>query len=276
MTTAQQLTNKRIDNEIDLQRAIIAEIKKAFRKLADLGYAGTFNSDLQFKNLDQEKLQKILTDLRLAIYMWITTYCQKTAKETHESYPYAAAPLKTSNIDHLNGGDKSVKELISIYTNRFKYEAETWLAIGLYKGLKKASLMSIFTNYSDKPYKNPLFINTVKEKPDLSAIRVRNKGVSYGVGQYVSAENSLVRLARYAVADTMREAQWHEWNADDAPPLLGYNVSRGSNYPCSYCDSMCGFHPADRAWLPPYHSRCCCVASPVFSSESKSPISALL
>lgn len=281
METAKALINSRIDNEIALRAAIIAEIRKAFNRLAELGYAGTIKRDFRMKDLNQKQLEKILTDLRLAIYMWILRYCNEMAEETHEAYPFAKAPYAIGSIGYLglpNSEQKSnisVRSLINTYTNRFKFEVETWLAIGLSRGLTLSTLKAQFTLFSNLPFNNPLF-NEAKKQKDLTATRIQSGGVSYGVGKYTSAENSLVRLGRYAVADITRNAQWHEWTADGAPLLLGYNVSRGSTYPCSYCDMMCGFHPAGRAWLPPYHAHCCCIAVPVFSNSERSSILALL
>ena len=78
------------------------------------------------------------------------------------------------------------------------------------------------------------------------------------VGIYVYAYNNLKRAVSDQVART-RQRVYYDIQHKQTTQWL---VMRGSRYPCSLCDSMCGITTKPEN-LPPFHPNCCCFAVPL-------------
>ena len=113
--------------------------------------------------------------------------------------------------------------------------------------------------YVRTPYLNPIFKDAAKLNQGKAEVLV-SKGLHLGVGISNSAFNSINTLGRYTIGDAWMYDWYDDWNTKGA---IGYEVRRGSSYPCSICDSNVGFHTDGN--LPPYHPRCVCIAIPVFA-----------
>lgn len=78
------------------------------------------------------------------------------------------------------------------------------------------------------------------------------------VGVYIYAFNNLKRAVSDQVARTMQQT-YYDIKYKETTHWL---VMRGSRYPCSLCDSMCGITTKHEN-LPPFHPNCCCYAVPL-------------
>lgn len=261
-----KLLRQRWATEVSAQHRIEKELTDALTELMDMGYAEAVSAySFQLANLkDQDKVREILTQIRLFVFMELTRAVQWNNNAVAKHY---GTPVAFNVEEYVNRplGEKTAKQRISIYTNRLKYEYESWIALGLALSLSKKQLVDIYTKWRNKPFSNPLFANAPKS---MAATRIANHGVSYGTGQYISAEASIIRLVRYGIADAFRNAELTAWAGTNP---IGYYVFRGSSYPCNICDDMRGFH-SDNIDLPPYHPNCCCGVVPVYSTDNLSGI----
>lgn len=264
-TKAKQALLRRIEIEQRARAQVIKLIYDAFRKLMALGYGEDVKAQFfRFSNLkakNSEQLQKILTDLRLYLYMTATHAAEESAKVVDEEYGLTKAFIASAVIDKEQFG-KTAKERISIYTNRFKYEAEMWIAAGRTLELDEKALLDEFRTYMAKPYANPVFREA--SKMPSSAVRLERGKPFFGIGQYTSAVNSLTRLETALVGQAYKDAQLNAWSGRS--DIIGYIVGRGSSYPCQICDDMRGFHTSTLD-LPPFHANCKCWCIPVTSTD---------
>lgn len=261
-----ELIRKRIQRENSLTRAMRAELLRTFGILADIGYSSSMPPEMfRFSNLKSEKeVKKAVTDLVMWLYFNELEYADKVIKDVVTAYG-VAMPLKAGDFLNSPYNGTTNRQRLRIYANRLKYEMESWIAAGLALKLSKDALKEAFSMNSNNPYGNKVF-QKAAVKGAFSATRLRTKGKSWGVGNCTSAENLLKRLIRHTVADAQRRAVWLAFSKTG---VIGFNVRRGSSYPCSLCDSMVGFHPMRYANMPPYHPNCCCYAVPVYGGEER-------
>lgn len=78
------------------------------------------------------------------------------------------------------------------------------------------------------------------------------------VGLYIYAYNNLKR----AVSDQVARTRQQIFYDIEHKGTTHWLVMRGSRYPCSLCDSMCGITTKHEN-LPPFHPNCCCFAVPL-------------
>lgn len=259
-----ELIRKRIQRENSLTKAMKSELLLAFDLLTEAGYSSTLPPQMfRFSNMkNSEKVEKAVTDLVMWLYFNEIEFADKVINDVSATY---GVPLSLKSRDFINQqyDGTTNRQRIRMYANRFKFEAEAWVAAGLVLGMTKKALKEAFIQDSNNPYNNPVFRKAVK-KGSFVATRLRTKGKSWGVGRYSSAENLLKRLVRHTVADAQRRAVWEAFNKTE---VIGFSIHRGSSYPCSLCDSMVGYHPLRYAELPPYHPNCCCYAIPIYKQK---------
>lgn len=154
---------------------------------------------------------------------------------------------------------KTLHDRVSIYSTRYKYELEAFVAAGLLYSLTRGELLTELIKSLKKPYLSPIIKGAFNEK-GMVANRLASKGVSYGAGEYTSANNMLTRLSNYSISEAWMDDFFKSAIKNGA---LGFFSYRGSSYPCSLCDSMVGYHMFAED-LPLYHAHCCCFAVPVY------------
>lgn len=93
---------------------------------------------------------------------------------------------------------------------------------------------------------------------------IRTHGVKKGNrGSSNSESNNIIRFAKTTVQ--MAWMRYHH-RLYDEQGAAGYVCFRGSTFPCSECDDICGiFIPMERGMVLPVHANCCCYAVPVFN-----------
>jgi hypothetical protein len=147
----------------------------------------------------------------------------------------------------------TLKERINIYTNRYKYELEAFIAAGL---LAKKSVETIVTTIKknlSNPYNNQLFRDTVV-RGGMAATRIATGGISYGRGHSNSARNLLNALTRNMVGSAWMNVYGTTAYNNGA---VGFYSFRGSSYPCRTCQSMVGYHPIQE-YQGEWHLNCRC------------------
>lgn len=260
MELAKSLLNSRTGIELRFESFFKDELIGVFRELAAIGYSEPIPpQQFQFsKCKNNEKVNEILTKFAIWIYMRQINLANEMIRLVYESYGSSDFFLCEDYINLENYGHTN-KERIRIYVNRFKYEAESWIAAGLILGLSLEELVNNFRLNFKKPYNNNIF-NRASKNRRASATRL-NRKKSFGIGQYSAFFNMIVRLVRYSIADMMRRAQYNVFKEKGA---IGYIVQRGSTYDCPLCDSKVGTYTLKYADLPPYHINCKCFVIPIF------------
>lgn len=161
---------------------------------------------------------------------------------------------------HRIVADKTLRERTAIYSNRYKYELEAFVAAGLMFNLSEGKLLSEVSKSLKQPYSNPLIQKAITNK-NMNATRLMTGGVKYGTGKYTSSANNLIRLERFSVADAW---MWINFESMIRKGFKYYRIYRGSSYPCSLCDSLVGYHRIEEGLLIPAHGHCCCIQVPAF------------
>lgn len=93
---------------------------------------------------------------------------------------------------------------------------------------------------------------------------IRTHGVKKGNrGSSNSESNNIIRFAKTTVQMAWMRYHYRLYEEQGA---AGYVCFRGSTFPCSECDDICGiFIPMERGMVLPVHANCCCYAVPVFN-----------
>jgi len=259
---ARELIQLRYENETAFSSKIKDRLSVVFKRLCSIGYSGSYTPfDFQFNKLNSRyEVDMAIMEFSEWLFEQETEISQSMIDSIADTYD-VEIPFEAKDIINEKSFGHTTKERNRIYVNRFKYEAEAWIASAIALGMLSSELANHFSMYMTKPYSNPVF-SRASALGGFKSTRLRSHGISFGVGRYVSAVSSLTRLARATVANAFRSAQWSAFNSIGA---VGFEVFRGSSYPCSLCDSMVGRHPLDFAELPPYHNNCVCYAVPVIS-----------
>ena len=153
------------------------------------------------------------------------------------------------------GDHQSVIDIAIEYIERFRYELEAFIAAGLFYGLSKAAILEEIRNNLQTPYNSELLRKAFKERV-FKAVRIREKGVSFGKGQYVAAKNSIKRLLDATVGIVW---WWWQTKVMKESGAEYYMQMRGSDYPCDICDDEAGVHPIEEIDTPYPHAHCYCI-----------------
>lgn len=147
------------------------------------------------------------------------------------------------------------------YGEKAKYEFEAMIAAGLLLSKPINAVYNDFSTFLLQPYSSVSIKGVLAEKgAKIAATRLLTRGISFGAGKYVSTMSSLYRLGE----GTQNYAyNWADEVYMQRNGAIGYNVYRGSSYPCQACDDNVGFHPIGSYALP-VHSRCMCYKIPIY------------
>jgi len=247
-----------------LNGAIKAKYLNAFKRVLTLSYGQGVNpSYFQFSkyfglnNLVNNAVNALVKDLydimeRYAIKEADLARLKNEREDEVDIIAYINRPIKGRDINAR----------LADYGEKAKYEFEAFVAAGLL--LRKpinATLAEFKASYTN-PYSSPLIKEVLGLKgAQIAANRLLTRGVSYGSGKYVATINSLVRLGEGTANYSYGFADEEYMRRNGA---VGYDVYRGSSYPCAACDDNVGFHPIGSYALP-VHPRCQCYAVPRYA-----------
>lgn len=256
--TALELLEERLKIENKEKKEVRDTILLYFGKVASLIFpcsipAGVFKIDLHPK---KEEINALLAEMRKAIYLILLSYSKKLLAIKQKFFEMEL----DVNVDEMfTTGDDNIHDKCFIYSRRLSKEFESWFAMALLYKWSKDTLISNFKSNIQTPYNNQFF-NTAIRKSTFSATRLKYGGVSYGVGQYKSALNSLSRLSVIAIGAISKLADLSAMRNDGVSAI---SVHRGSTYPCQLCDDKVGIHPLLDEFMPPFHANCKCFAVPL-------------
>lgn len=252
---AKEYLIKRLSAEISFQNNLETIIEDYAYKLTDIAYAANVPPNLftfEYNDTIKKNVDAIISEIR----QLIVTITETLAVATHTDD-------KDSILDYISRdiSGNNFYERLDGHIDTLKRELEGVIAASLLIGASKSDSKAGLKKYLRYPYQNPIFQEASKLNTGKAEV-LKSKGLHLGIGISNSAFNSINMLGRYTISDA-----WMNWYYDkyDGIGAIGYNVKRGSSYPCSLCDSNVGFHTDGN--LPPYHPSCCCIAIPVFENN---------
>ena len=253
ISQAKAYLRERLSAEISFQNNLEALIEEYAYKLVDIAYNANVPPNM-FTFDYNGTIKKAVDDLISEMKQLIISITETLAVATHKDN-------KDKILAHIGrdiSGDNFYGRLDN-HTDTYRKEIEGLVAAGLLIGASKAKMKASMKQYVHTPYLNPIFKDAAKLNQGKAEV-LASKGLHLGVGISNSAFNSINTLGRYTIGDAWMYDWYDDWNTKGA---IGYEIRRGSSYPCSICDSNVGFHTDGN--LPPYHPRCVCIAIPIFA-----------
>lgn len=264
MTELPEITEakERVKQVVEIMILADSDLKRVIRKYlnkltelsleyADLGKEFTFDAREQLRveidtlfGLMQEELLNLINKRSLQASELI----QENEDDIH---PFMLLDYKGGNVSSR----------ISNYLSNIRKELETYIAIGIVDKLNKDDIVNLYLSNLKHPYKSKEFIDAVNER-GYKTERIKNKGVTFGVGKYISAFSGLKMLEQDTIYKAYNYSLQRSWILSG--DVIGWYTVRGSNFPCpDICDPMVKvFHPINEPYYG-YHARCVCPMIPV-------------
>lgn len=232
ISEAKEFLKKRLSAELSMKSHLeeeLIESAKEIVKIAKKYKITPVNFRFSVNKEMQKEVEAVIEKLRKLIYNYTELLSYYTHKED-----------KDDIVAYINSEThgKTLKERISIYCNRYKYEIEAAIASGFLLGNSEKDILNNISSNLNAPYNNPDFKLAVNMGVS-SESRIEAGGISYGVGVSNSSFNSLSKLTRNTIAAAW---MWWQFSKSRKEGAKGYYQYRGSSFPCELCDSEVGFH----------------------------------
>ena len=166
----------------------------------------------------------------------------------------------------LGRNNQGLQQTIHQRLRMFLRDLEAMIAAAKTAKFDVTKAVTIIKGNIRTAYQMPGMLEAFAKASLYEAEYIRSRGVKHGYrGSSNSEANNISRMAK----TTLQMAWMHQQRQNyEEQGVAGFYVLRGSTYPCSLCDSKCGFHQIDEIdAYPPYHSSCCCLAIPVFEKD---------
>lgn len=236
---------RRVEAEISMQNHLDDALLKAAKEIVAISYKYRIKASL-FKFSTNESLKKEVDDVLARLREELYEYTEYISLAVNDKDGIIAF-INEKTYGH------TLKERISTYTNRYKYELEAFIAAGLLHNMDISKLLSTIRTNISAPYNNNLFRNSVI-RGGMAATRIKSNGISYGQGHSNSARNLLNTLTRNTIAGAW---MWVYGNQAKSKGAIGFYSFRGSSYPCNFCDEQIGYHPIEE-YRGYWHINCRC------------------
>lgn len=168
--------------------------------------------------------------------------------------------IDSENIESFLVSDiygKTTSERNATYLGNFAEDIVRMIKAGTLMGYTDQQLLSaIRTGYKD-PYHTSVV--TKAQKKDINIATP-----SYGKGIFRNAYQNIVRNAKQVVSLAWAQAEQEYGEQSGA---IGYQVFRGSSFPCELCDSLCGYVHSLDTMVIPAHVSCVCRAEFIYKNS---------
>lgn len=190
------------------------------------------------------------------------------AESEIESYisAYSKASCKILGLENSNSIEcflqgeiygKTTSERNATYLANFAEDIVRMIKAGTLMDYTDSQILSaIRTGYKD-PYKASVV--TKAQRKDINIATP-----SYGKGYYRNAYQNLVRNAKQVISIAWGRAE-QEYGKESG--AIGYQVFRGSSFPCQTCDDLCGYVHSLDTMVIPAHVSCVCRAEFIFKDN---------
>jgi hypothetical protein len=254
---------RRIDKTELMTTAIKSKYLNVFKRICTLTYNQgvapsyfTFEKYIQLQNKVDGEINKLMRDLYQIIEQY-SIACSSLAMNKNDRED------ELDVIGYINRpiDGRDINARLAEYGEKAKYEFEAMIAAGL---LLSKPINAVFNDYKAfllQPYSSALIKEVRAQKGvKIAAKRLLTRNVSFGAGKYISTTSSLYRLGEGTLNYVYHWADEIYMQRNGA---IGYNVYRGSSYPCQACDDVVGFHPIG-SYVLPVHPRCVCYKVPIY------------
>lgn len=242
--TAKAYLRLRLEAEHSMTYNLEIVMREAAERVVEICYNAkidpTVGSYEKLPTKVQLEIEEVVQWLRETIYDYFLTL----AIYDHEENRDRILPL----ILGENYG-MTFSERLSDYCTKYRDELLILVGAGLFLEISKSALVKSIGDHLKKPYNNPDLIEGIAAP------------LSYGRGRTNSMFTALSGLTTFGIA----QAWMKDWElTTEEKGAIGWEVRRGSSYPCEQCDDNCGFHSLDEGTQLPQHLSCCCFAIPVY------------
>ena len=225
-----------------------------------LGKGFHFSANPELEKRVDKIFDKLLSDIFNIIYLRSENVDiiahQKEKAQRNNKYLHI---FLASQIAGLTLDDRIYK-----YVDMLRSEIEAYIAVGLANGYTQSQIINLYIIWLKNPYACPQILKAFNTK-GYKAERIKNKGITFGKGKYISSFNNLLRLEQQTIFQAYNHTINSIWLSNRN--IVGWYTIRGSAYPCSICDDNIGvFHPKDEFFYG-YHIRCCCIMLPIFLTD---------
>lgn len=226
-------------------------------------------SDFKYSKLPEKakvELRAKLSDLRQSLFDTILDSSDQTkavSRLLNNALQLGGNDLDFDTKEYIERdiSDKTIHHRINEQVNRFSFEIEAYIAIGIVAKLKAEKILDSIWNNRNAPFASQIVSDAMKAG-GFSAVRLAkeyhpNRGFSS------SAVKQLERIGEMTIMGVYHKYNSLFWGT------LGKNVKYRtvvtSNNPCAVCiDSMRVVHDYNPL---PYHCNCKCYAIPQFSND---------
>lgn len=241
---AKEYLRQRLDAERSMVRNLEYVMREAAGRIVAICYSANVNpKPFQYTALPrtaQIEIDSVIVWLRETIDDYFVTL----AIADHEENRDEVLPLILAENHGMTFGER-----LEDYCDKYRNELMLLVGAGLFLGVGETALVKSIGENLRHPYANQLLLDGIAAP------------LTYGRGRTNSMFTALSGLTTYGIA----QGWMRDWElTTEAKGAIGWEVRRGSSYPCAQCDENCGFHAIDEGTLLPQHLSCCCFAVPVY------------
>lgn len=237
----------RLEAEHSMTYNLEIVMREAAERIVEICYNAKIDLAIgSFENLPT-KVQIEIEEVVLWLHETIDDYFLTLAIYDHEENRDKILPF----ILGENHG-MTFDERLTDYCTKYRDELLLLVGAGLFLGIGKTALAKSIGSHLKQPYKNPDLVDGIAAP------------LTYGRGRTNSMFTAISGLTTFGIA----QAWMRDWElTTEAKGAIGWEVRRGSSYPCEQCDDNCGFHSLEDGTQLPQHLSCCCFAIPIYKES---------
>lgn len=244
---AKEYLQRRIDAEHSMVYNLEIVMRQAAEKIVKILYSANIPiGTIEFGSLPnkvQVEINGVIDWLRITIDDYFQTLAFYE-KEKNKDIILAFVMKKNHGLTFY--------QRLTDYCEKYRTELLILIGAGLVLGVNRSTLIKSIENNLKRPFDNPTLKEGISTPP------------TYGVGRTNSMFTALSGLTTFGIA----QAWMRDWEiTTEKAGAVGWDVRRGSSYPCEMCDDNCGFHSIDEGTDLPQHNSCCCFAVPIYNAE---------
>lgn len=175
---------------------------------------------------------------------------------------YRNLGIESDNLDSFLKGNifgKTFAQRNTTYLGHFASDIVRMIKAGSMLGYNNDKILSAIRTGYKEPYLSSIITKAAKKDINI-------KIPSYGKGIFKSAYRNIIRNVRHTIALAWGQAEQEYGKQKGA---IGFNVFRGSSFPCPICDDECSYTHKIGESYPPYHYNCVCYIKFIFPENNK-------
>ena len=216
-----------------------------------------FQISAQYNEQMFSEISQVLDELDDEIFDLIESYSTRCTKDNDKKkwlLPWILA---------LGRNGKGLRRSLEDRLWTFSRDIEAMIAAAMTAKMDVTRAISTIRSNLHTSYQMPGMKEAFAHSSRYKAKYIRTHGVKKGNrGNSSSEANNIIRFAKTTVQ--MAWMHYHH-RLYEEQGAAGYMCFRGSTFPCSECDDICGiFIPMESGMVLPVHTSCCCYAVPIY------------